>query len=268
MRRTGFETSWWLGVGDAKARGYFFHQPFRATASRTESGSDLGSDLGRGDPVHQVLADRNPGASKWLRKRSDKASRCRFESCLLDRSCASRSSPTGRGPRFRTASVRVRPPRAVRRNTIRVRSTAGCGALNPEIEVRILGPEQSWRVGVSGEHAWPSTRRRAVRARYALPPAQPGRLAELARLPFRKRATGRDPQGFESSTFRALHDEPREHDRPCTGLLIRETGFDSLTRYARQDPIRRRPTEGRLTVTQVIGVRIPASEQQDEVPGS
>lgn len=26
--------------------------------------------------------------------------------------------------------------------TVRVRSTAGCGALNPEIEVRILGPER------------------------------------------------------------------------------------------------------------------------------
>ena len=80
------------------------------------------------------------------------------------------------------------------------------------------------------EHTWPSTRRRGVRDPYAL--------------------------RNNTRTTKAQQCTPREHVRPCTGLLIRETGFESLTRYA----IRCRPTEGRLTVTQVIGVRIPASE--------
>lgn len=80
MRRTGFETSWWLGSGDAKAWGYFLHQPF-GRSQPLENGSD-GS---RGDPVHLVLARlHDPGVSKWLRKRSDEASRCRFDPCPLD----------------------------------------------------------------------------------------------------------------------------------------------------------------------------------------
>ncbi len=82
-----------------------------------------------------------------------------------------------------------------------------------------------------------------------------GRDWQGSRFENGRRASG--PQGFESSTFRvAQQNKPREHVRSCTGLLTRETGFESLTRY-RSDVVQRRR---RLIVDQVIGVRIPASE--------
>jgi hypothetical protein len=86
VRRTGFETSWRLGSDDATARGYFSHQaPIIGTASRMR----CGSDASRGDPVQRVHV--RP-----------------FNAALAQQV---------RGARFRTASVRVRLPRAVRQRT-------------------------------------------------------------------------------------------------------------------------------------------------------
>jgi hypothetical protein len=79
MRRTGFESSWRIESGDATVWGYFLHQPFGHSQPL-----ENGSDESRGDPVHLVLARARPGVSKWVRKRSDEASRCRFDPCLLD----------------------------------------------------------------------------------------------------------------------------------------------------------------------------------------
>ncbi len=79
------------------------------------------------------------------------------------------------------------------------------------------------------KHVWLSPRGRAVRARYA--PREEGWPSwQGSRLENGRRGDTR--RGSTPLPSADAAPEPREHDRPCTGLLIRETGFDSLTRYA------------------------------------
>ena len=157
---------------------------------------------------------------------------------------ACRSSPTGRGPRLRPAVIRVRVPGAVLavrrrgRTAIRVRSTAGCCALNAAIEVRVLGPER-WRVGVSGNTPGPQPGDEGFE-----PPTRYSRkVGRVGKAPVSKTGDGLAPAGVRILYLPPLL-TPREHVWPCTGLLIRETEFDSRARYdvQRNSAIRCRPT--------------------------